>query len=112
MSEIDVNKSIAEKNRADAGLAEEKKTTEIEQRDILIEKLKQEGIGQWFENLESDVKRSGTLKDEEVKLFRNANLNVSTAFQKVSLWNQEITTAIAKTMPAYRDWETDRKSVV
>lgn len=98
MSEIDVNKSIAEKNRADAGLASEKTTTEMNQRDVLIEKIRQEGVSQWFENLESDVKRSGVLQDNEVRLFKNQNLNVSTAFQKVSLWNQEVTTAIAKTM--------------
>jgi hypothetical protein len=97
-SEIAVNKATAKEKEANAGLASEKSTTEADQRDILIEKLRQEGVAQWFENLESDVKRSGTLQDGEVRLFRNAKLDVSTAFKKVSLWNQEVTTAIAKTM--------------
>lgn len=97
-SEIAVNKATAKEKEANAGLAEEKSVTEADQRTVLIEKLKQEGVAQWFENLESDVKRSGTLQDGEVKLFKNAVLDVSTAFQKVSLWNQEVTTAIAKTM--------------
>lgn len=97
-SEIAVNKATAKEKEANAELTSEKKTTEINQRDVLIEKLRQEGVAQWFENLESDVKRSGTLQDGEVRLFNNAQLNVSTAFQKVSLWNQEVTTAIAKTM--------------
>ena len=97
-SEIDLNKAAAEEKRSNAGLLGEKKTTEINQREVLIEKLRQEGIAQWFENLENDVKRSGPLQDGEMRLFRNAKLDVSTAFQKVSLWNQEVTTAIAKTM--------------
>jgi len=97
-SEIAVNKATAKEKEANAELTSEKKTTEINQRDVLIEKLKQEGVAQWFENLENEVKRSGVLQDAEVRLFRNAKLDVSTAFQKVSLWNQEVTTAIAKTM--------------
>ena len=97
-SEIAVNKATAKEKEANAELTGEKKTTEVNQRDVLIEKLRQEGVGQWFENLENEVKRSGPLQDGEMKLFRNDELEVSTAFQKVSLWNQEITTAIAKTM--------------
>jgi hypothetical protein len=97
-SEIDVNKATAKEKEANAELMSEKKTTEINQRDVLIEKLRQEGVAQWFENLESEVKRGEPLQDNEVQLFRNARLNVSTSFQKVSLWNQEVTTAIAKTM--------------
>lgn len=97
-SEIAVNKATAKEKEANAELTSEKKTTEVNQRDILIEKLRQEGVAQWFENLENDVKRGGVLQDGEVRLFRNAGLDVSTAFQKTSLWNQEVTTAIAKTM--------------
>lgn len=97
-SEIAVNEATAKEKEANAELISEKKTTEINQRDILIEKLRQEGVAQWFENLENDVKRGGPLQDNEIQLFRNKPLNVSTSFQKVSLWNQEVTTAIAKTM--------------
>lgn len=97
-SEIAVNKATAKEKEANAELTSEKRTTEVNQRDILIEKLRQEGVSKWFENLENDVKRSGILQDGEVTLFRNATLNVSTAFQKGSLWDQEVTTAIAKTL--------------
>jgi hypothetical protein len=97
-SEIAVNKATAKEKEANAELISEKKTTEINQRDVLIEKLRQEGVAQWFENLENEVKRSGVLQDNEIRLFRNAQLDVSTSFQKTSLWNQEVTTAIAKTM--------------
>lgn len=97
-SEIELNKATAQERLANAGLLGEKKITEANQRDILIEKLRQEGVAQWFENLENEVKRGEPLQDNEVQLFKNARLNVSTSFQKVSLWNQEVTTAIAKTM--------------
>ena len=97
-SEIAVNKAIAKEKEASAELLTEKKTTEINQRDVLIEKLRQEGVEKWFSNLENEVKRSGVLQDNEIRLFRNAQLDVSTSFQKTSLWNQEVTTAIAKTM--------------
>lgn len=97
-SEIELNRAAAREKDANAGLKGEERITEIEQRGILIENLRQQGIAQWFENLESDVKRSGLMGDTEVRLFRNGTLDVSTAFQKMSLWNQEVTTAIAKTM--------------
>ena len=97
-SEIELNKATAKERLANAGLLGEKKITEADQRDILIEKLRQEGVAQWFENLENEIKHGRPLQDNEVQLFRNARLNVSTSFQKVSLWNQEVTTAIAKTM--------------
>jgi hypothetical protein len=97
-SEIAVNNATAKEKEANAELTSEKKTTEINQRDVLIEKLRQEGVAKWFENLENEVKRGSPLQDNEVQLFRNARLNVSTSFQKTSLWTQEVTSAIAKTM--------------
>ena len=97
-SEIAVNKATAKEKEANAELTSEKTTTEVNQRDSLIENLRQEGVSKWFENLENEVKRSGFLEDNEVSVFRNARLNVSTSFQKTSLWNQEVTTAIAKTI--------------
>jgi hypothetical protein len=97
-SEIAVNKATAKEKEANAELISEKKVTETNQRDVLIENLRQEGVEKWFSNLENEVKRSGVLQDNEVQLFRNARLNVSTSFQKTSIWNQEVTSAIAKTM--------------
>ena len=89
-SEIAVNKATAKEKEANAELTSEKKTTEINQRNVLIEKLRQEGVAQWFENLENEVKRGRPLQDNEMQLFRNARLNVSTSFEKTSLWNQEV----------------------
>ncbi len=97
-SEIAVNKATAKEKEANAELMSEKKITEADQRDVLIEKLRQEGVAQWFENLENEIKRQGPLQEGEMRLFRNVKLDVSTSFQKVSLWNQNVTTAIAKTM--------------
>ena len=42
----------AEAARANAGLQTEKKTTETQQREALIEKLKQEGMEKWIKNVQ------------------------------------------------------------
>ena len=55
-SEIDVNKSIAEKNKADAGLSSAKTKTEDEQRAAFIAKLYYEGKLSWFETLIKEIK--------------------------------------------------------
>lgn len=50
-SVIDKNKSEAEANRAGAGLSGAQQTTEEQKRETLIENMKQEGIGTWFDNI-------------------------------------------------------------
>nr|QJB20201.1 MAG: DNA pilot protein [Microvirus sp.] len=49
-SEIDVNKSVAEVNKASAGKQTSEKTTIDDERDILIAKLREEGINIMIEN--------------------------------------------------------------
>lgn len=99
-AQIDMMKSQAEKNRADANLSGEMGTTESEKRSILLENMKQAGTAQWMENLRNDLLNSGVLQQEgnEMILNRNSTYNVSTAFQKTGQWNEQVTTAIAKTM--------------
>lgn len=58
-SEIDVNKSVAEVNKANAGLSGAKMTTEETQRQSLVEKLTQEGIGKYLENVSQHWKITG-----------------------------------------------------
>lgn len=46
----------AEAKRAEAGLKTEQKITELEQRNALIEKLKQEGMSTWIKNVQENWK--------------------------------------------------------
>lgn len=64
-SEIDVNKSIADKNKADAGLSKAKTKTEDEQRAAFIAKLYYDGKLSWFETLVKEIKLN-TPSDEGV----------------------------------------------
>lgn len=100
ISELKVNDSIAEKNKADAEQAREAATTESGQRNILIEKMRQEGISSWLENVrtnflnEYDPREDG---ENEMELSRNAELNISTAIQKSGGFSREAAMTIAKT---------------
>lgn len=58
-SEVEVNKSVAEVNKANAGLSGAKTTTEEQQRQSLVEKLTQEGIGKYLENVSEHWKITG-----------------------------------------------------
>lgn len=97
-AEIEVMKSQAEKNRAEAGLSGSQTETENKKRDIFIENLRQQGMGDWLMNLRMQMENSGEMQENEVHLFRNATYGESTAFQKTGIWNQRETTAIAEAM--------------
>ncbi len=55
-SEIDVNKSIAEKNKADAGLSSSKTKTEDQVRDAFIANIYYEGKTKWLEYVMRELK--------------------------------------------------------
>ncbi|MEM3771939.1 MAG: hypothetical protein QXW80_06480 [Candidatus Micrarchaeia archaeon] len=55
-SEIDLNKSAANKNNADAGLSEAKTKTEDQVRDAFIANIFYEGKIKWFESIIHDIK--------------------------------------------------------
>lgn len=96
MAEIRLLNAQAKEHEAGAGLKSEQKTTEANKRDILIENLKQEGIGDWIQNIEK-LYLHNPYKDNEIQLFRNVTYNTNTAIQGQSLFTREVTNAILKT---------------
>lgn len=62
-SEIEVNKSIANRNNADAGLSGAKTRTEDQVRDAFIANLFYEGKLKWLEVIKEDIKLSGWSDD-------------------------------------------------
>lgn len=98
MSEIDVNKSIAEKNRADAGLAGAQTLTENEKREYFVENLRLSGHSQWLDVLAKDLKANGDLNEAGELVFTNDSLGAISVFKKTGQWNQEVTNAIANTL--------------
>ena len=96
MSQIEVNKAQANKLNADAGLSGAQTKTEDEKRTILVENLKQQGVAQWYANLENEMKRNPPVSENEAMMFRNEKFDVYTGFQGTSYWTQEITNGLLK----------------
>lgn len=95
-SEIDLNKSVAEVNRAQAGKAGAETETTEQSRNYLVEKLRQDGKGQWLNNLQEQYKMSGGNPDSTT--VRNKNVDYGTVdISSTSLFTKEITTQIAQT---------------
>lgn len=100
-SEIDVNKSVAERNRSGARLDNAKTKTEDEQRDKFIAKLYYDGKISFLESLLRDLKFSGVSGDEPNysmqvigdKFQLYGNIQVPTDI-KDSLFGREIMSAI------------------
>lgn len=95
-SQIKVNEAQANKLNAEAELSTAQTKTENEKRTILVENMKQEGVSQWYANLENEMKRNPPLKENEVMMFRNESYDVYTGFRKTSYWNQELTNGLLK----------------
>lgn len=93
-SEIAINKAQAKKLDAEAKNIEEKTTTEIEQRDIMIEALKQEGYGKWLDNIRKDFLNK-PIADDTMEIYGNKIYGV-TSLQKLSAFTQEVSAGIAK----------------
>lgn len=98
-AEIDLLKSEAERNRADAGLGNEKAETERRIRDTTIEKLRQEGIATYIQNF---VQSTGLEwgKDGTHKItFRNDKnevLQYEIGIGKDSAFNEDMCIKILK----------------
>lgn len=90
-SEIKVNESVAKVNEANAVKATEEGTTVKESRSYLVEKLKQDGKGQWLSNLQEQFKMNdaGEVTVVKNKLYGEGGVNPT------SLFSKEITTNIA-----------------
>ena len=105
-SEIDVNKSVAEVNRASAGLSEEKSVTEEQQRNFLIGKLREEGVYYWLQNEINELKLGGT--GESVDVIKNKFLDRVIGKNDNSWAQQEITNALLKTVAETGKLEADK----
>lgn len=95
-SEIDVNKSVAMANKANAEKATAETTTTNNVRETLIENMKQQGIETWLRNEISGwtMRNDGT---NDVVLNNSAYNVIDYVFSKDSLKAKEITNAILKT---------------
>lgn len=105
-SEIDVNKSVAEVNRASAGLSGEKSETEEQQRNFLIGKLREEGVYYWLQNELNEIKLSGT--GDSVEVIKNKFLDRVIGKSDNSWAQQEITNALLKTVAETGKLEADK----
>lgn len=97
-SEIDVNKSVAESNRASAEKATaETKTTE-QSRELLIENMRNAGVGQWMENVERAYLMSYDPAKGVGVSAENEKYDWGVVINKEGGFSQAAATAIAKTM--------------
>ena len=81
-SEIEVNKSIANRNNADAGLSKSKTKTEDEQRDAFIAKLYYDGGLSWLETIYKQLKLIGFAEDG------NLNFELETIGSKSNIYGE------------------------
>lgn len=93
-SEVAINKAQAKKLDAEAVNLGEKTTTEIEQRDVMIEALKQQGYGNWLDNVRKDFLNK-PISDDSIEMYGN-KIYGTTGLQKMSAFTQEISAGIAK----------------
>ena len=106
-SEIDVNKSVAEVNRANAGLSGAKQMTEDNQRKLVMENLRQEGIEKWLKNELTQFKMTGT----ESGSVRNSVLNWYTSVDSNSMQFKEMDSALLKTIADTENVEINTKLI-
>ena len=104
-SEIDVNKSVAEANKANAEKAAAETTTTNSIRETLMENMRQQGIEVWLRNEISGwtMRSDGT---NDVVLDNSTYNVIDYIFSKDSLKAKEITNAIMKT---YNDAVTSKQ---
>ena len=106
-SEIDVNKSVAEVNRANAGLSGAKQMTEDNQRKLVMENLRQEGIEKWLNN---ELTQFG-LTGSESGSIRNSVLNWYTSVGNDSMQFKEMNSALLKTIADTENVEINTKLI-
>lgn len=87
-SQIELNKSQAAKNYADAGLSGAKQTTEDEQRRSLVEKLTQEGIGKYMENVIQNWKISGDMNENTLS-YSGSGFGIHAVINKEAFIGQD-----------------------
>lgn len=92
-SEIEVNKSIAQKNTAEAENTGAQTKTEEQKREAFIENIKQEGYGRWLENVATHWKYNGPKNQNQ--LYENKKYGYTNIFDD-SYYGQETAANIAK----------------
>ena len=106
-SEIEVNKSVAEANRSNAGLRGEKGITESLQRKLVLENLRQQGIEKWLNNEITQFLMTGS----DSGSVRNSVLNWYTSVDKDSMQFKEMNSALLKTIAETENVEINTKLV-
>lgn len=94
-SQMKLVEAQTEKTRAEAKNIEAQTTTEDNKRDIFIAKLKQEGIGTWYDNLEKRFMREGIPEGEAVEVLRHQVFDIHASgydsdSPAVNKFNQEL----------------------
>lgn len=95
-SQIEVNKSIAAKNNAEATKAGEETTTITSQRDLLTEKIKQEGKSSWLQNIRTEWENN-TREENGITVYKNKQYGEGGVSQG-SLFDQQATNEVIKIM--------------
>lgn len=93
------DKIIAETQsiKANTELTGEKTTTEVSSRDVLIENIKQQGLGKWLENLEHKEKFGTERTENEADGYRNKTYDEVIWMEAGSYIQKELSLAILKT---------------
>lgn len=99
-SQIELNRSQAEKNKAEAENISERTTTEINTRDILVENMKQSGIETWFRNVKQEYIAKGgwSQADDEVNIYKNVVYGSETAYTRDSWEIKQLNEDLLKTV--------------
>lgn len=97
-SEIDLNKSISKKNEAEALQAGANTATIEQSRDWLVEKLKEEGKGQWIENIRKNYQDFIENKDGAQGAGYESNKYGQHIIRGESLFTQGITAEITQAL--------------
>lgn len=96
-SQIEVNESIASKNKAEALAATESANTNVASRSAMVAKLYEDGLGQYLANAQERYKMAATLDNKNVK-WREENNEFynGSKIAEDSIFTRELTVGIAK----------------
>lgn len=103
-SEVKVNESIAEKNRASAGRDVAETLTTEGSRNIFIENLRNEGIAQWMQNnitrWQSENNAQSTQGEPLMEMSRNQTYNTTHTLRENAMINEHMAMQIAEAYTA------------
>lgn len=94
-SEIDVNESVAESNRANAAKAGADTKTTDQIRDMVVEAAKQGAIGQYIDNVQERHKIEGYDPDASITQYNNPVLGLGIKMNKSATFAREVEAQVA-----------------